>query len=79
MQVNRFNGKKKVIDDALITIDGRISFSVIETAEMFGVSERSVRTRISNGEVKVFRFGGRILISIFELLRLMDEEVDGDV
>ena len=63
------------IEIRLVTIDGRAAFSVVETAVMLGVSERHVFTSIKNGEVKAFRLGGRRLISVFEILRLIGHEL----
>lgn len=54
----------------------RLAYGVKESSILLSVSERHLRTAIKNGEIKTFRLGGRLLISIFELLRLMDEEVE---
>ena len=37
-------------------------FSVLETAELLGVSEKTIRTLIKDGEIKSLRVGHRLLI-----------------
>ena len=63
------------VEIRLVTLDGRAAFSVAETATMFGVSERLLRTRVSAREVKTFHLGDRVLISVFEILRLLGHDV----
>ena len=63
------------VEIRLVPLDGRAAFSVAETAAMFGVSARLLRTMALAGEVKTFHLRDRVLISVFEIIGLLGHEV----
>lgn len=49
----------------------RAGYSIAETAVMFGVSQWNIRMAIKDGEIRVLRFGRRVVIPRSEIKRLM--------
>jgi excisionase family DNA binding protein len=47
--------------------------SVKESAEMFGVCERTIRNQITKGCIRPVRIGRRVLIESSELRRLIED------
>ena len=52
---------------------GRAALSVAEFARAIGVSTFSVHRRIKSGDLRVVRFGRRVLVLASELERLLEE------
>ena len=51
----------------------RLGYSVAETLRMLPISERFLRERIADGDVRVVRFGRRVIVPASELARLLGE------
>jgi excisionase family DNA binding protein len=49
----------------------RVAYSVAETAGAIGISQRTLWSRIKNGEIRVFKIGTRVLIAADELQRFI--------
>ena len=52
---------------------GRLAYSISEVAQALGVSSRTVRTLVKNGELGHFRLGARVLVEV-DALRLFIEQ-----
>ncbi len=50
----------------------RVSYTVNQVAEMFGISRSTVNREISNGKLKSFKLGGRRLISAQTIAEALD-------
>jgi excisionase family DNA binding protein len=57
----------------VLHMQDKAALSKAEFAERFGVSRDSVGRAIRRGEIKVIRFGRRILIPQTELTRLLQQ------
>lgn len=49
----------------------RATRSVRETASILGISTRSAWNAVRRGEIKAFRIGGRVLVPLSEIDRLL--------
>lgn len=70
------NGSKQVFGEPEITAGApkgieRLGYSIAEAAAMLGLSQWSIRAAIKTEQIKVLRWGRRVIVPRYEIDRLI--------